>query len=500
MNNIVDFFFTASKSLPNNVAIIQGKRKITYDELAAEIEMTASYFTEKGIGKGDRVLVFVPMGIDLYRIVLALFSIGATAVFLDEWVSKKRMELCCEIADCKGFIGLPKIRLLSFLSRELRRIPVKLSLKRMSSRRIQAIKLEPSETALITFTTGSTGRPKAAKRSHGFLKEQFDALIEEIQPNSDDVDMPVLPIVLMVNLGVGCTSVIAEFSMKKPNRNNFDLIANQIREFNVSRITASPFFVSELSNYASKHNTSFPELKKIFTGGAPVFPSNARKYTEAFSGIDVNIVYGSTEAEPISLISAFELSKEDLMETKGLLVGKVYHKTQLAIIPISNHPIEKKTSVDFKNMELEEGSIGEIVVSGPHVLAAYYNSPMAFKENKILVDDAIWHRTGDSGFLNDGSLYLTGRCSQLIYRNDEVLSPFIIENQLEQIDGVTCGTLLSFEKKLVLIVESEESRRSIEERVSSIDFDELVLLSRIPKDPRHNSKIDYEKLKELIVN
>ncbi|NJM17110.1 MAG: hypothetical protein HC896_18550 [Bacteroidales bacterium] len=78
--------------------------------------------------------------------------------------------------------------------------------------------VEPHATALITFTTGSTGTPKAADRSHAFLKEQFNALLDEIKPSANDVDMPVLPIVLFVNLGVGCTSVIADFNVAEPNK------------------------------------------------------------------------------------------------------------------------------------------------------------------------------------------------------------------------------------------------------------------------------------------
>src|ERR1700747_541143 len=95
--NIVELFFTAAQKHPERIAIIYKNREITFNELAEQVKNTACYFRNEGIEKGDRVLVFVPMNIDLYRIVLALFSIGATAVFLDEWVNKKRMEECCKV-------------------------------------------------------------------------------------------------------------------------------------------------------------------------------------------------------------------------------------------------------------------------------------------------------------------------------------------------------------------------------------------------------------------
>src|SRR3990172_12429935 len=127
--NIVDLFFESARRNPGKTAIIYKGHKISFGEFQKQISDTAGYFLKMGIGKGDRVMIFVPMSFDLYRIVLALFRIGATAVFLDEWVSKKRMEECCKVAQCKAFIGIFKARILSFFSSELRKIPIHLGVK-----------------------------------------------------------------------------------------------------------------------------------------------------------------------------------------------------------------------------------------------------------------------------------------------------------------------------------------------------------------------------------
>ena len=108
--NIVSHFLEKAELYPTKKAIIYQEKVITYGELKTQVIHTANYLLSKGIKKGDRVLVFVPMSMDLYRNVLALFHIGATAVFLDEWVSKSRMEMCCEIAHCKAFIAVSKIK------------------------------------------------------------------------------------------------------------------------------------------------------------------------------------------------------------------------------------------------------------------------------------------------------------------------------------------------------------------------------------------------------
>ena len=495
--NITSLFISAAQQYPDKIAIIEKSGSITYGQLEKEVKATATYFRKKGIAKGDRVLVFVPMSIDLYRTVLALFYIGATAVFLDEWVSKKRLELCCQLANCKGFIGVPKARIFSLFSKELRRIPVKLKLKKQGKFGIPMAETNPNLSALITFTTGSTGTPKAADRTHGFLKAQFEALLDEIDPQVNDIDMPVLPIVLFVNLGVGCTSVIADFKMTKPEKMKPESIAGQIKDNQVNRITASPFFIKRLSEFAINNNIKFPGVKKIFTGGAPVFPDEAQLYDQAFPSSQNTIVYGSTEAEPISSIRTIELVKKSEMLYKGLPVGQPYHKTGLKLIKITNDSLPNLTHESLETLTLPEGTIGEIIVSGPHVLKQYYNNEEAFKTNKIVVGDTIWHRTGDSGYIENGELFLTGRCKQLITVDGHYLSPFIIENQLQSITGIDCGTLIESNQQLILIVETQLQSNQLTSQLNNIPHDLLKTVDQIPKDPRHNSKIDYEALKTM---
>jgi len=498
--NITEIFLSAADRYPHNVAIVDAKRSITYAQLAQEAKATAAYFKKKGISEGDRVLVFLPMGIDLYRIVLALFYIGATAVFLDEWVSRKRLDICCRLADCRGFVGVFKARLLTFFSRELRRIPIKLRLHKTFQYSIPITQVDPHTTALITFTTGSTGTPKAADRTHAFLKEQFDALMEEIDPTVDDVDMPVLPIVLFVNLGVGCTSVIADFKMTKPALMNAALIAAQIRKNDVTRITASPFFVKKLSEYAIEQGFTYGQIRKVFTGGAPVFPNEALLYTKAFPHSSCTIVYGSTEAEPISSIDAKALVKRSIATLDGLPVGKPYHKTQLKIIEINDGVIPPCTVEQLNRMVVKEGQIGEIIVSGPHVLKQYFRNEEAFRKNKIIAGDTIWHRTGDSGLINKDELFLTGPCKQLIPSGERYLSPFMIENHLRNIEGVEIGTLLTIKDQHILAIQSAVKPELLKQHVKDIPHDKIILVDQIPMDARHHSKIDYEKLTSQLTN
>lgn len=498
--NIVDLFFDAAAKYPLKPAIIYHEQIISFSELEASVKATATYFESMGLKRGDRVLIFVPMSIDLYRIVLAVFSLGATAVFLDEWVSKKRMEECCRIANCKAFVGILKARIFSWFSAELRKIPIKLSMKGSNTGVYRPTTVSSTDTALITFTTGSTGTPKAAKRTHQFLYHQFSALKEKINPQPEDIDMPVLPIVLLINLGAGCTSVVVDYKAGKPHLMKAHAILDTIRKQRVSRMVASPFFVKQLARAVLEKNVQLPTLKKIFTGGAPVFSMEAERYRKAFRDSRIEIVYGSTEAEPISSILAEKLIEESLNDfQQGLPVGKVYSKATVRIIEISNSAIVCKRHHELDQITKPVQTIGEIIVSGLHVLDSYYNNEEALRMNKIFVEGVCWHRTGDSGYIDaQGSLFLTGRCSSLIHWNGQLLSPFVCENYLQQIEGVEIGTIVHHQEQLLIVVEANAlaDRRLIEKKVQELPYGitSVKFLRTIPRDPRHHSKIDYGKL------
>lgn len=503
MSNIADVFFRAAAKDPDRIAIIHHDRSITYGELARQVRSTAAHFQRKGLGRGDRVLVFVPMGIDLYRVVLALFSIGAGAVFLDAWVSWKRMELCCELARCKGFIGGWKVLALAWLSRPVRRIPIKLGTSLPSEGKSETEVVDPDDTALITFTTGSTGTPKAARRSHGFLAAQFEALIDELAPSPADVDMTILPIVLFLNLGIGCTSVIPDFKPSKPASFSAEVIAHELRRHTVDRLTASPSQVSALATHLTTTKTRLPGLKKIFTGGAPVFPRDAALMREAFPGAAVKVVFGSTECEPISSITAERLVEDHGEVDKGLCVGNVFHRTALRIIRIEDRALPTARAGELLAMTLLPGSLGEIIVSGDHVLRSYFNNEEAYRRNKIIVDGTIWHRTGDSGFTDaQGQLFLTGRCAQLIRRDDQVLAPFVWEDKLMRHHGVVRGTLIEREGAIVAVVQAasgaDRNTLAAELRSAHEELADVAFIERMPMDPRHQSKIDQEALRRMI--
>ena len=492
IQNIIEILFENALKFPQKYAIIHKKEKITYGELVNDVKKYADYMLSKGIKKGDNVLIFVPMTIELYKILSAIFYIGATAVFIDAWADKNRLNQALTIVPCKAFIGCPKAFILKLLSKKIREVKINIAsgfIKKVNEN-YEKESVTSDTTALITFTTGSTGMPKAAKRTHEFLLEQHYVLKKHLNPKENDVDLASLPIFVLHNLACGTTSVIPDFNPQKPADINPSKIMADIKNNKVTTSTGSPRFYEKLAEHGKIEG-----IKRIFTGGAPVFPKSAKLLQDNFLNCDVEIVYGSTEAEPIASIST-----KDLLDFKGdvkngLYVGKPIDDINIKIIKPSDDPVE-----DFESMWLQNGEIGEICVEGKHVLKEYYNSEEAQKFAKIQYNGQIWHRTGDAGYLDkDGNLFLMGRVKNRFEHNGREVYVFPIENALIEIEGIEIGTVLKHNDKIIIAAETKIPQQKLEQELRNrgFEFDKLII-TKIPRDPRHNSKIDYDKLKKLI--
>jgi acyl-CoA synthetase (AMP-forming)/AMP-acid ligase II len=148
----------------------------------------------------------------------------------------------------------------------------------------------------------------------------------------------------------------------------------------------------------------------------------------------------------------------------------------------------------FEPLCLPLGEVGEICVSGKHVLTHYFNSEEDQKLNKIEVAGTIWHRTGDAGYLDaQGQLFLMGRLKQKLVVAGVDYYLFPIENSLLELPLIELGTLLQIEESVVLVVELKKGmslnqatlKQAINEQINLPKY-ELRIIPKIPRDPRHH--------------
>ena len=498
MNNIVELLAHEVTAHPEQIAFIQGGCQLTYGDFWRRVLRRADGYLARGLGKSDRVLVFVPMSIELYEILSALFYIGCTAVFLDAWATKERLELSLKIASCKACIMIPKAWLLLLFSHEMRKVPVKMLPGTISSKATDTPPETNADTALITFTTGSTGLPKAAKRTHRFLMEQQRILAKEMDLPSGTVDMATLPIFALGNLASGLTTLIPPFDMRHPGEFDPRPVIAEARKHHVASTCASPAFFQCLMKGMTVGE--LPELKYLATGGATVDPFFAEQLLKAFPNATATAIYGSTEAEPIASVPIAELAKYKSL-SQGILTGKVIPDIHIAILPMDKPVKHECTAEEWNELVLPVGSIGEICVAGPHVLKEYFGNSDAFKENKIIVGTEIYHRTGDAGRLDDErNLYLYGRVSTAFQDDDgKWFFTMLCEVQLKYLPNIQAGTVLKMADGITVFLETSLQRIEAEKLLveTCIPFQKVEILEHIPRDPRHNSKIDYGALREL---
>jgi acyl-CoA synthetase (AMP-forming)/AMP-acid ligase II len=303
------------------------------------------------------------------------------------------------------------------------------------------------------------------------------------------------------------TSVIPDANLRRPGNVDPGPVVAQVRAHGVVSSTASPAFFERLARHCAARGETLPGLRKLFTGGAPVFPRLLDQARAMAPAADVVAVYGSTEAEPIAHVSRHELTDDDrraMLAGRGLLAGRPVPEVSLRILPDRwGTPLGPFTADKFAGLCLPPDRPGEIVVSGGHVLPGYLHG-RGDAETKFRVGDTVWHRTGDAGYLDgSGRLWLLGRCAARVRDGRGELYPFAAETAVYQDPAVRRAAAVGHRGRRVLAVEYYDGRGAIDpaalkETLAWAGVDEVRVCRTIPVDGRHNAKIDYPRLYALL--
>ena len=516
--NIIEILLDQAKARPDAPAIIdriRGRDRVTtFAELASASARGARLFSRMGLCAGDAALILQSMSAELYIALLALFRLGMVAMFIDPSSGRKQIDRCLAIRPPKALIASGKAHLLRLLSPGLRRIPCKIAFGRFVPGAVawhQTEKLSPlldfspctAETpALMTFTSGSTGQPKAAVRSHGFLRQQHRVLARTLGHQPGNCDLTTLPVFVLANLASGITSLIPAADLRYPGAINSRPVLAQIDTWRPTTSAASPAFFDRLCNGCVVMDRAMAGFERIFTGGAPVFPDQLGRFDRFFPDTDIVTVYGSTEAEPIAHISRQELTAADhkaMTGGKGLLVGTPVQEIEARVIKAEwGRTIAPMNGTAFDRICLPPGQAGEIVVSGGHVLPGYLNG-VGNSETKFQAGGTTWHRTGDCGTWDDrGRLWLLGRANAVISDTRGTLHPFSVECAARSDPQVAIAALIGRQGRRILLVQSKGDKRIDTSRLSAMlawaTLDEVRQVQTIPVDRRHNAKVDYTRL------
>ncbi|MFN5963104.1 MAG: AMP-binding protein [Verrucomicrobiota bacterium] len=481
-------------------------RSLTFSDFDDEMAAMASALTRSGIMAGSRILLLLPVSAELFIILAAILRAGCSAIFVDPSAGLKHLGDACTTTEPHAFIGVARAHLLCLSCPPLRRIPRRFvtdfplphaDFLAPDKSRLETTQVSPEAPAVIRFTSGTTGIPKAAVRTHGFLERQFSVLTASLELRAFERDMVTMPMFVMANLAAGLASILPRADTRRTGACG-DFSA-EIHGHQPTRIIAAPALLERMADACLARRIRMDCLRKIFTGGAPVFPRLFDKLSTVAPLASVTGVYGSTEAEPIALLPGSALTnavRARITAGAGIPIGHPESNTAVRIFnPRGHSETTFLSQEEFAAACVSQGEFGEIVVSGPHVLPAYLD-PATTASHKLRVGDTVWHRTGDIGYLSpDGSLWLLGRATSAGTAHRGSFHPLAIAAIAMTNPRVHQASALIHPGRRLLCV-APEGPSSFPDGL----VDEIVVFPSLPVDHRHQSRIDHAALAKLIEN
>ncbi|MFT8677391.1 long-chain-fatty-acid--CoA ligase [Gluconacetobacter sp.] len=500
---------------PNALAIDFMGRKLAYREVFQAVEHVAGGLKDIGVSKGDRIAVSLPNTPYAVILFFAVQRIGGIVVNLNPLYVQHEVHQILKTADVSVLVisDLAAIAEPAYRAAEntsVRRIvvcpfshalpPVKGALfkvlkskdiyhfpadKRIvtydalahSKTVVKHVTIDPMhDVAVLQFTGGTTGIPKAAKLTHGNLL----ANIEQIKDMARDAlrepptTLGILPLfhvfalmaVMLLTIERGGEIVLL------PRFDAQSTLAT-MRRVRISLMPAVPTIQTALLRDPGLSPDLFSHMRAIISGGAPL-PVALRKRFEETAKCPVIEGYGLSETSPV-------LTLNPLHAVRDGSCGKVVLHTDLQI-----------RSLDDISRRLPVMEKGEVCVKGPQVMSGYWKGE---GDASAFTPDG-YFRTGDVGYLDeDGYLFLVDRLKDIIICGGYNVYPHVIEEALHRhpavLEALVIGVPDSYRgqspKAFVTLrpdstVTAAELATHLEQYVSKIERPrEIVFRDSLPK-------------------
>ncbi|NME98283.1 long-chain-fatty-acid--CoA ligase [Aneurinibacillus aneurinilyticus] len=289
---------------------------------------------------------------------------------------------------------------------------------------IPKLQQQEDDTAVIFYTSGTTGKPKGVMLTHRNCVAIASIWHEALGMQQEDRVMIVTPLFhcaashcfMLPTIYGGGTLVI------EPGFHPQEAVES-LQKNNVSIFFGVPAMYMILLNTTRIESMEAPHLRKFMYGAAPMPYELIRRIKQLFPQIEVQNLYGQTENSP----GTSTLGDEHALSKAGS-VGKPLPRTEVRI-------------VDEEGNEVSPGQVGEISIKGNHVMKGYLKNPEA---TALAIRDG-WLLSGDLGkFDEEGFLYIVDRKKDMIIRGGENIYPIEVEEvlyeMLEVLEAAVVGT------------------------------------------------------------
>ena len=420
-------------------------QRFTYREMHAQICRAAEALKAAGIQKGDRVALHLPNSPWHPIFFLGTLWMGGVVTHLSPLDAERELEF--KIRDCgaKLVISLttpefqdrfkimikegncPPLYLcpdpVSAKGRDCPVIPgarpIAELLEGFEATPLPPVEVQPRDLAVLQYTGGTTGIPKAAMLSHSNLAcaqqiyHEFSKDEPAHQPGASTLFFAPLFHILGLSSGLirrsaeGCTFYL---------RQRFDAEAavREIEEKKINSMAGVPTTWIAVLSVADIDTRDLSSLNYIGSGGAPL-PRDVFDRVRSLTGLKLRGGWGMTETAPAGTAVPVRMP-DDKLGTIG--------------IPLCGLDM-KIVDVDDCERELGPGVQGEMVIKGPNVTRGYWNR--SDEENAALFNSEGYFLTGDIGYMDeDGWFYIVDRKKELILSGGFNVYPQLIENAIHQ--------------------------------------------------------------------
>jgi long-chain acyl-CoA synthetase len=279
---------------------------------------------------------------------------------------------------------------------------------------------QPEDTAVLTYTSGTTGPPKGAMNTHRNIVFNAEAYRRWCGIGPGDVIFGVAPLFHITGLIAGVAlSLLVPAPLVLCHRFEPSVAIDVIREHRATFTVGSITVFIALMNAPNADRAALATLTRIWSGGAPIPPSTVREFAARF-GQYIHNVYGLTETTSPSHGVPYH-AEAPVDEVSGALsVGVPVYNTVVRVI-------------GDDGQDLPSGEIGEIVTQGPMVVPGYWRKP---EETANALPGGALH-TGDVGYMDaDGWFYLVDRKKDQINAGGYKVWPREVEDVLYEHDAV----------------------------------------------------------------
>jgi long-chain acyl-CoA synthetase len=409
----------------DRTAVVLGPLRITYAQLWHGARQYAAVLRERGIEPGDRVALLLPNTPHFPLAYYGVLALGGVAVPVHALLKAEEIQYVLEDSGAKALVCAAPLLGEGAKGAELAGVPVLSVMEpedtgvlRIDQLAPQATPIESivpreaSDTAVVLYTSGTTGKPKGAMITHLNVLMNVDvSALDSFDIGPDDVVLGCLPLFhtfgqtccMNTSFRVGATVVLL------PRFDGLQALQLLVDEKCTIFMGVPTMYIGLLE--AAKTSDLRPTLKTALSGGAALPLTVLEKFAEVF-GTQVLEGYGLTETSPVATFN------QRSFEPKPGTVGKAIWGVDVEIA---------KAELDDSVELLPTGELGEIVVRGHNVFAGYLNKPEATAA--AIVDG--WFRTGDLGTKDaDGYVTIVDRKKDMVIRGGYNIYPREVEETL----------------------------------------------------------------------